>query len=191
MKHARDQNLWVASEVMPDGSYGVSVTVHADFAITLNREQSVAYAVACYRRATEVEHDTAVLRLLRRTGVDEKTAATVIVSDLRPDRPDDHSATNPIRYIGAIGRVKYPRPDAGEFVPLINMQLHGKDIGQLDPDELRDHAGGVLSVLAAADLDAALHRVLVHTIGLDDATARSTIGALFDLWPKGTMRPDT
>jgi hypothetical protein len=181
---AEDEGLWVRSDVMPDGSYGVAVSVGADFARTLDRDEAIAYAIACFARATEVEHDTAVLRLLvNRLGLGPKDAGQVVANDLRPDRPDVHDATEPIRFSGMIGRARHPRPDAGEFIPLLGMQLHGKDVGQLTPADLRDHAAAVFNCLSAADLDAALHRVLIGKIGVDDERARAVIGSLAEHWP--------
>jgi hypothetical protein len=177
-EQAEDEGLWVRSELLPDGTYGVGISVEADTAFVLDREQAVAYAVACFARATEADHDTAIMRLLTaEVGVPNEVAAQVVQNDLRPDRPDDH-ATDPLRFIPAVGRAKYPRPNAGAFIPILAMQLNGDQVGQLTPADLRDHGGAVLDVLAAADLDAALHRALVGTVGLDDDKARSVVGEL-------------
>ncbi|MPZ66238.1 MAG: hypothetical protein GEU83_12215 [Pseudonocardiaceae bacterium] len=173
-----DEGLWVRSEVMPDGSYGVGVSVEGDYAFSLNRDQAVAYAVACFTRATEADHDTAVLRLLTQVGVPAKHAGQVVANDLRPDRPDEHTDTQPLRFTVAVGRAKHPRPDAGQFIPLLFLHLHDREIGQLTPSDLRDHGAAVLNVLAAADLDAALHRALTGTVGLDDDRARAIVGDL-------------
>jgi hypothetical protein len=179
-----DEGLWVRSEVMPDGTYGVGLNVGADRSWALSRDRAVAYAVACFARATEVEHDTAVMRLLTgKLGIPAETAGQVIVQDLRPDRPDAHDATKPLRFFGQIGRAKHPRPDAGQFVPMLAMELDGKDAGQLTPADLRDHAGAVLRVIAAADLDAALLRALTGTFGLDENRSRNVIDDLANHWP--------
>lgn len=179
------EGLWVRSDLMPDGTYGVAISVGADRSWTLNLDQAVAYAVACHARATEVEHDTAVLRLLTDTlGIPAKTASQVIVSDLRPDRPDAQDATKPLRFTGAIGRAKYPRPDAGAYIPLLMMELDGTQVGQLTPADLRDHATGVLNVIAAADLDAALLRALTGTFDIDEDRARAVVEDLANHWPE-------
>lgn len=181
---ATEDGLWVRSEVMPDGTYGVGLNVGQDRSWALNRDQAVSYAVACFARATEVEHDTAVMRLLTGTlGIPAETAGQVIVRDLRPDRPDAHDPTTPLRFIGQIGRAKHPRPDAGTFVPLLAMELDGQQVGQLTPADLRDHAAGVLNVIEAADLDAGLLRALVGPFGLDENRARAVVEDLANHWP--------
>ena len=182
---AEGEGLWVRSEVMPDGTYGVGITVEADHAFALNRDQAIAYAVACIARATEADHDTAVMRLLvNHLGMPAKLAAEFITGDLRPDRPDEHKATEPLQFSVAIGRARHPRPDAGSYVPLLMMQHDGEDVGQLAPADLREHATAVLSALAAADLDANLHRCLVSTLGLDDDRARAVVGSLAEHMPE-------
>lgn len=180
-----DEGLWVRSEVMPDGTYGVGLNVGADRSWALNRDQAVAYAVACFARATEVEHDTAVMRLLTgKLGIPAETAGQVIVRDLRPDRPGAHDATKPLRFLGQIGRAKHPRPDAGQYVPMLAMELDGKQVGQLTPTDLRDHAAAVLNVIEAADLDAGLLRALTGPFGLDEDRARAVVGDLANHWPE-------
>lgn len=169
-----DDGLWVRSEVMPDGSYGVGLNVGADRSWALNRSQAVDYAVACYTRATEAEHDAAVFGLLTHIGLPQRTVAELLVKDLRPDRPDDHTATHPLRFTVAIDRT---------LRPFLKMELDGREAGELTTGDLRDHAAAVLNVLAAADLDAALLRTLTGTIGLDENRARAVVGSLMDHWP--------
>lgn len=166
--------LWVRSELLPNGTYGVGLSVGEDRAWVLTRDQAVAYAVACFARATEAEHDAATFALLRHIGIKERDAAEVIVKDIRPSRPVDHTATEPLHFIVQFGL------RAG---PYLRMRLGGRDAGELTTADLRDHAAAVLQVLAAADLDANLRRVLVGQFGLDDATARGVVGELAEHWP--------
>lgn len=168
------EDIWVRSEVLPNGTYGVGLNVGEDRAWVLDRDQAVAYAVTCCARATEVEHDAAVFDLLtKRVGISERDAAATVLKDIRPNRPDEHAATEPLHFIGGLGRRG----------PFLNMMLDGKQVGQLTPADLRDHAMGVLNVIAAADLDAALRTVLVGQFGLDDDTARAVVGSLEEHWP--------
>lgn len=167
--------LWVRSDVLPDGSYGVAINVGDDRAWTLNRDQAIAYAVACFTRATEAEHDAAVIGLLTATGMELRTAGAVVVKDLRPDRPDDDTATKPLRFIPSYG--------ANSRRPFLVMQLDGLDCGELTTADLRDHAQAVLQCLAAVDLDAAFYRHLTGPVGLGDGQARAVIGGLADHWP--------
>lgn len=180
-----DDGLWVRSELMPDGTYGVGLTCGPDRAWSLNRDQAITYAVECFLQATEVEHDTAVMRLLVTTlGSPVDAASTLITRCLLPDRPDHHHVTKPLRFTGAIGKAKHPRSDAGQFVPLLSIELDGTTVGQLTPADLRDHAAAVLNAIAAADLDVALHRLLVNQVDLDDQRARAVIGDLSNHWPE-------
>lgn len=182
--HPEDgEGLWVRSEVLPDGSYGICLTAGPDHAWTLDRDAAITHAVACVARATEAEHDTATLGLLVHTGAPRHAAAALIVEDLRPDRPDEHTATAPLAFRVGVGHAKHPRPDAGAWIPVIIMELDGQEMGQLTPADLRGHATGILSILAAVDLDTALHRVLVQRVGLDDDTARAVVDDLAHHWP--------
>lgn len=176
-----DEGLWVRSEVMPNGTYGVALNVGPDRSWVLNRDRVLAYAVSCFARATETEHDAAVFSALTSLRLDDETVSQVITRDLRPDRPDEHEDTKPLRFTIALGRSRSTR----KIVPLLQMHLDGMgEAGQLTPADLRDHAGGVLKALRAADLDAALHRVLIGTVGVPDHTARGLIGSLAEHWPE-------
>lgn len=169
-----DEGLWVRSEVMPDGSYGVAVNVGADTSWSLNRPQAISYATTCYERATEAEHDAAVFRLFtEKLNMPERAVAQMLVKEIRPDRPTDHTATKPLEFTVAIGRQG----------PFIKMALDGKEAGEMTTSDLRDHAAGVLNTLSAADLDANLYRVLSKTVGLDDNLARTVVGDLQNYWP--------
>ena len=76
--------LCVQSDVLPDGSYGVSVALGQDHCWALDRECSVNYAVMCFRRATEAEHDVAVYRLLtRELGLPQEYAIGLIATTVR------------------------------------------------------------------------------------------------------------
>lgn len=171
--------LWVRSDVLPTGAYGVSINVGEDRAWTLTPERAVAYAVTCVRRATEAEHDTAVLSLLQSVGVDKKGAQTLLTEDLWPDRFVDHVTTEPLRFHSGVSR----RRRTGELVATLRMDLDGQPAGELTTADLRDHALGVLKVVAAVDLDAALMRCLTVTVGTDHARAAQIVHGLKDHWP--------
>lgn len=171
--------LWVRSDVMPDGTYGVAINVGADRSWPLNRDRAVAYAVACVTRATEAEHDAAVFAAFKATGMDDRTAGMFVVQGIRPDRPDDHSATEPLRFVGALGL---------KVGPFIKMELDGQPCGEMTTADLIDHAMGVLKTLAAADLDAALLRTLRGPVGLNEERARAVVGSLAQHWPTSEVR---
>lgn len=168
--------MWVRSDVLPDGSYGVTISVGEDKAWTLARRRAERYAVACMARATEAEHDAAIYKLLTvRLGLEAQFAAAFIVQTIRAARQPDDRATAPLRYVPSLTL-------AGK--PFISQELDGAVVGQLTPADLRDHTVGVLQVLAATDLDRRLHRALVGEIGLDEATALAVVGSLMEDWPE-------
>lgn len=172
--------LTVQSDAMPDGSYGVSITVTDDRVFSLNRSQAVDYAVACYARATAAEHDGGVVRLLTTLGLDEPNALRMLTDDLHPERPPEHDATAPMAFTAALGR-RRSQPDG--YVALLTVSCDDTDLGAVSPTQLREHASAVLDTLAAADLDATLRRTLVSRIGIDDARARAVVGSLGDYMP--------
>jgi hypothetical protein len=169
---------------MADRTYGVRIHLGPTRRWTLNRVRARAYALSCFSKATQAEHDTAVMCLLtRQMEIPNDEAAQLLVHDLHSARPDDHAATEPLRYTVAIGRARHPRPDAGQLVPVIMITIDGTTVGQITPCELRDHAAGVLATIAAADLDTTFRRVLVSTVGIEDAAAQTLVHLLQGHWP--------
>jgi len=167
------EGLWVRSDVLPDGSYSVSVSCDADHAWTLTPAEAVAYAAQCVRRATEAEHDAAVLSLLASLGIATVSAVQLVLDDLRPARP---ASTGPVE-------VAFEPGVNMAGAPFVAIRLAGRRVGQLTPAELRGHAAGVLQAVAAVELDATLHRVLVERIHLDGDQARAVVGTLAQHWP--------
>lgn len=167
--------LWVRSDVLPSGAYGVTINIGDDHAWTLTPDAAIAYAATCVRRATEVEHDAAVISLTTHIGIPLKHAARLVTDDLRPNRPLDHTATEPLQILPVLG---------ARTGPHLRLRLRGEPAGEVTPADLIDHAVGVLRVLAAADLDAVLRRTLVGQYGLDEQRARATVATLADHWPE-------
>lgn len=165
--------LWVRSDLMPNGTYGCSINVGPDQAWSLPRDRAIAHAVACFAQAMTAEHDAALFTMLtRQAGLAGRDVAPLI-SRIRTARVLDHSATEPLRFIPCVGRRG----------PFLQMLLDGRQVGELTPADLRDHGAAVLNVLAAADLDVGLHRMLVDTIEVPDGTARAMIHEMADHWP--------
>lgn len=174
----------VRSDVMPDGSYGVSVTVGDDHAFCLDRPAAIAYATACYQVATIADHCTAIMRLFTSRDLAAEDATEFAARHLALAH-HDHAATAPMRYTAAIARPKTPPPRAGALTGLIMVHHSGSDLGWIDPEQMRDHAAGVLIVLAASRLDAVLLRSLVVDIGLKEPYARATVADLARFMPGG------
>lgn len=165
--------LWVESGVLPDGTYGASVAVGPDRCWALDHDQSIQYALTCFRRAAEAEHDVAVFALLtHRFGVDVRDSTT-FVAHIVLDRLDDVTDTvvpgTPLRFLSAMGA-------NGE--PVVMVELDGRVVGQLTPDGAREHAAAVLVASNIATLDTALHRALTETVSLCDREAHVFVSSL-------------
>jgi len=161
--------IWVVSDVAPDGTYVVTVQAGPDHAVTLTRAEAIAYATAVFEAAVRAEHDAAVLAQLTATGMTAELAATVVIG-LREDRPMLDDLGDPLTF--------EPIVTAARREPALLVSRGGVRIAQWTPADARDHAGNVLSVLAAADLDGAYRRLLVGSIGLDDDRACALVGQL-------------
>lgn len=176
----------VRSDPMPDGTYSVSIEVGDDVAFALDRARALDYAAACHAKATQADHATAVLRLLiEQLAMPHDMAGQFAAKDLRPDfSPHDDAATEPMRYAVAVGRAKHPRPDAGQYIPRIMVACGETDLGWIGPEQLREHAGGVLDCLVAAQLDTGLMRELVDVIGVSEDRARAIVSDLAEYAPQ-------
>lgn len=175
MGEPRDgEGLWVRSDVLPDGSYGVVVTFGGDHAWSLDTGTATGYAATLHAVATAAEHDAAMLALLTMIGVKVDDAA-LLLRDLRDQRARPQSAVAPLRFNAAVSQASRE--------PFIQLELDGTAVGQISPEDLREHAGGVLTALAAAELDTNLHRALTAGAGLDPDKARAVITDLCNHWP--------
>ncbi|SEF34464.1 hypothetical protein SAMN05421837_107400 [Amycolatopsis pretoriensis] len=178
-----DDGLWVRSDVLPDGTYGVAVTVGPDCAFHLDRAQALEYAATCMSRATEAEHAVAVIRLLtERLKLGEDAAKTVVMRDLRQQLVGDHDTTAPLRLVPAIGRNLNPA-SPNRFTPIVVIELGGEQLGVLEPDAVRDHGEGVLNTMAGAVLDDRLFRYLTERIDLPADKARAVVAGLSEYLP--------
>ncbi len=166
-----DDDLWVRSDLLPNGSYGVTVNLGADHAVTLGRDNAVAYAVTVIDVANRAEYDAAVLRQLTDAGV-SFDAATQAVTDLRADRPPPAATYGPFSFEPVVSRVD----QRGRVVMRVDRSERGA--GTFEPAAAREHATHVLDVLAVADLDAGYLRLLRGLIGLDEERARNVVGDL-------------
>lgn len=185
------EGLWIRSEVTADGSYGVALKAGPGCSLTLGREQAIAYAVECIARATEAEHDAAVLRLLaERLELPVEVAAEVVVCELRPDRPDGRESTAPLHFASSVVKPGDAGPGDPLFVPVVKVALNGEELGKLSPDAVRRHAGGVLDLIAAADLDNRLFRYLTERVGLRERKARAVVYALSEFMPDNDIDKD-
>jgi hypothetical protein len=159
--------LWVQSDVAPDGTYVVGLHLGEDRAWTFTRDEAVRHALAVITQAERAEYDAAILALLHtRLGMPLPDAGAFVANDLRPDRP-------PVEDPGPIELI--PGVSHRDLRPFLNLRLDGKPVGQWEIGDARQHAMFVLQAIAAVDNDAALHRLLIGAIGLDDQRARAVV----------------
>jgi hypothetical protein len=160
--------IWVISDVAPDGTYVVTVQAGDDVAITLDRNRAIRYALTVIDASARAQYDAAVFAQMAGMGLDERTAVEPVIQ-LRADRPPlDNDATAPLRFEPIVtSRTKRPA---------VHVHLGGKAISEWGPVDAAGHALHVLEVAVGVDLDAAYRRILIGTIGLDDASARAAVG---------------
>lgn len=162
--------IWVVSDVAPDGTYVATVQASDDVAVVLNRRRALAYAMALYTAVGYAEYDAAVIRQLTSIGISKQLAAQC-VADLRADRaPIDDTATAPLRFV--------PLVTAAKGEPALFVEVNGRRVSQWTPAEGRQHAGHVLDISAAVDLDAAYFRFLRGPLRLDEGRARAVVSGL-------------
>lgn len=173
--------IWVQSDLAPDGStYVTAIHYDADQSRILTPETAYAYVNEVFRASVMAEHDAAVIRQLRATGVDLEAAAQAVAT-MREDRPPlNDAATAPLRLVPGVSL----RTGAG----FLALHVGDRQIGQWDPDDARDHATNVLAVQTACDLDAAYRRFLIGSAGIEPDRALAVVGGLAEfMQPEGTQ----
>lgn len=162
------EGLWVISDVMPDGTYAVTISINGDTSWVLDPPGAVEYARTCVEAAQRAEYDAAIYKLFtRKLGLDHDSTVQMIGHDIRPDRPPlNDAATAPLRFVPGVNA-------KGEGFMAI--WLKDTQVGQLDPADLREHAMVVLEAPGAVDLDAGLLRALL-TMDIEEPIARAAVG---------------
>ncbi|MFG1873369.1 hypothetical protein ACGFIV_00850 [Sphaerisporangium sp. NPDC049003] len=162
--------VWIQSDLLPGGTYVATLHADDDNSRVLDRDTALRYAAAVHQAATQAEHDAAVVAQLRASGLSREEAALTLV-DLRADRaPLDPQVTAPL--------VFKPCVSANRGVGYLELSVGDRPLGQWDADAAHAHAGHVMAVVAAVDLDAAYRRFLIGTVGLDATHAEDIVGDL-------------
>jgi hypothetical protein len=168
--------VWVRSERMPDGSYGIGFAT-GGLTWSMPAAGAQRYASAIVNRAIQAEHEAAILAALTAAGMDEGVIAKLVV-DVRTERAMhgiSHRVTRPLRLSPGVGF---------DGDPFLLVEADGVEPWQWSPADTRRHALHVLEVLAAADADELLRKVLTVDMGLGPDTAAGFIGSLAAHWPK-------
>lgn len=174
----RTQGLWVESDALPDGTYGVSVSVNGDRTWPLDRSAAMDYAAAVVKATTTAEHDAAVINLARNRLRLNLEAAAALLVPMRQRRPARIEALPRLWLTPCVGE------RAGPFVQIhVGDENSLEQAGECTPTDLRDHAAGVLAALAVVELDEVTRDILIAEFGLDAGGARQFVGTLAEHWP--------
>ena len=169
-----ESHIWVRSDVMPDGSYRATIEFTPDESVTLNDEQAIKYAMAVLGAAHIAEYEAAILAQFKAAGVPEVAAAQYIAEKFRTLRTVPDTGTQ----LSLVPGISKLTKDA-----FLIVMLHGKESGQWDFNEARDHAQAVLDVIIAARLDQIYFLSLTKKMEMDDDLARRMVGGI------GKFRP--
>lgn len=154
----RDQ-ISVASEVLPDGRYGI-VLSYGKTVRWLSREDVTLHCQVVVEAAVRAQHDAAVFKQLHhRVGLPLEEVGLMVqqVRDARP--PLDAQAIQPLGLEPGV---------TVEGKPFLAIRVGGRKVGQWTPGDARDHALGCLELAAAVDLDNRYRDVLVEQVGVGD-----------------------
>jgi len=169
------KGLWVTSDPIPDGSYAITLSINADRAWTISRGRAHMYAMAALTIAEQADYEQALYKQLTMKMEQHQDAALMMLANFRHGvAGTDRSAFAPLDFVAGIN-------SAG--MSFIRIDLDGKGVGQISPEELRQHALAVLRTRLIAPLDALYRRQLTEVVGLDDKTAMAGVDDL------GAFRP--
>lgn len=163
-------DIWIKTQPTIDGkTYAVTIEAGEDNSFGLDPTSAMEYAMQLLKAVQYADYDAAVIAQLNSRVGDHGKAAVGAVQDLRADRPDA-PPVGPLSFVPGVSH----RTGKG----FLTIHLNGKPVGQWDLGPARLHALSVLEAVISADLDAAYHRYLTGTIGLEDGTARAAVDGL-------------
>lgn len=171
--------LSVASDAKPNGGYSLVISSGEDHSWSLNAGQAVAYVMACFQKVAQAEHAYAVFQALLEAGIDEAAAGAFVGESGIYGHLEHANITKPIKFTAGLGRKKATK----EYVPIIRADLDGKELGNFQVDQLRDHAQVVITVATVCRFDKNLRKALVKRIGLEDRQAQMFVSSLGEHWP--------
>lgn len=165
---SQSEGLWVRSELLPDGSYGIGLSLDADKAWAFNEADAVLYAHSLLREVAFSLYDAAVVaQVQRKMNLGPKEAAQM-VCDLRELRGPS-AWPGDLSYVGGVnmrGRA------------FLTACWKGEPEFQLDPGPAREHAVAVLEVVTTSGLDNTYKKVLMEKVGIEDWRASNVVDDL-------------
>lgn len=163
--------VWIKTDLaLDDSGYVVTLEASDDVAVTLTPDRALKHAQGILAAAHRAAYDAAVGRqMTERFGLAMEQAME-LVAMLRADRPPlDIADTAPLYLEPGVNK---------DLKPFLTLYINGEAVGQWDVDQAEQHAIWVLSMVGAADLDSAYHRMLVGQLEIDESQARQAIGDL-------------
>jgi hypothetical protein len=180
MTDDQTRGLWVSTDPLPDGSYGIVVSLDGDRAWPMTRGRAHMYAMAALAIAEQADYEQALYRQLTQKMDQHRDAALMMLANFRHGaQAIDRAAFAPLDFVGGIN-------SAGDS--FVRIDLDGKGVGQISPEDLRQHALAVLRNRLIAPLDALYRRQLTEVVGLDDQTAQVAVNDLAHFRPPEPKR---
>lgn len=170
MTDDQTEGLWISTDPLADGSYGIVLSIGPDRAWPVTRGRAHMYAMAALAIAEQADYEQALYRQLTMKMEQGQDAALMMLANFRRGVPGtDHAAFDPLDFVAGIN---------SEGKSFVRIDLDGKGVGQISPEELRQHALAVLRNRLIAPLDTLYRRQLTEVVDLDDATAKIAVNAL-------------
>lgn len=178
----RGEGIWVFSEWLPDGGYGVTVSYGADHVWPL--DDPARYAADVARVATTAEHDAAVVRFC----LDRLRLPLDAVGELMRILRGGDLGRPAVEVLPGLTMV--PGVSMRKIHPFIAIEVKGAEPSQVDADQLLRHATGALQLARAAELDTILRATMNDPlVGVGDDTASAMVDDLSEYWPgRETLR---
>jgi len=171
-------SIWVKSELLPGGSYNVTLDFTPDDSITLTDEEALQYSLAILEVAHIAEYEASILAQMKAADISETTAARFIADNFRPYRHLPDTGT-PLELIPGISqRTKQP------FLVII---LRGVEVGQWDFKDAREHAQAILDVICVARLDQVYYHSLADRLEMAEPQARTMVSLIGKFRPNGVI----
>lgn len=161
-------SIWVRSDVLPGGGYGIVIDFDADHSTRLDEASAVRYALAVLDAVQAAEYDAAIIRQLHgKLGLDQQVAAEFVAKEARPTRRALRPTGTPLALTPGVSH----RDGRG----FLSVTVAEKPVGQWELTDAREHARHILEAVVAVDYDDAYYAALTGPLGLDADRARAVV----------------